>query len=89
MSDLDVLAPIMAQRFAGLTIRTNYGWPGNTALCVLECVLSLNRRYDRMVRPRIERFAERHPEVVHLRDLERLLETYKEVGEFSISELAY
>jgi hypothetical protein len=68
--------------------RTRYGW-FYPPLDVLDCVLSLNRRYDSFVVPRVERFAERHPNLTTLRGLARLIGSYQSPRAFSIAELQY
>ncbi len=45
-----------------------YSW-GKPALDVLDCVLSLHRRYKKVVEPRIDRFKAKNPEVQSLGDL--------------------
>jgi hypothetical protein len=64
------------------------GWL-NPPLDVLDCVLSLNRHYDRFCLPRVNRFAEPHPEVNTLDALLDLIAQYPTPLEFSIGELNY
>lgn len=64
------------------------GWK-SPALDVIDCVLSLNRRYEGFVLPRVKRFARRHPDVSSLQALLSLIKTYKTHHEFSIYELDY
>jgi len=89
MSEVDVLADILKERFGDVVIRDDYGWPGNTAVSVLDCVMSLHRNYDHVVFPRVQAFALRHPDVTELPHLQALLREYKEVGQFSIAKLNY
>lgn len=49
-----------------------YSW-GKPALDVLDCILSLNRRYEEFVVPRVEKFVERNPEVTSLEDLLQMI----------------
>jgi hypothetical protein len=58
-------------------------------LNVLDCVLSLNRRYDTFCRPRVQQFASQHPEVDTLARMVRLINIYPTPFEFSIMELDY
>jgi hypothetical protein len=58
-------------------------------LNVLDCVLSLNRRYDTFCKPRVQQFANRHPEVDTLARLLRLIDKYSTPFEFFIEELDY
>ena len=64
------------------------GWL-NPALDVLDCVLSLNRNYDRFCLPRVNAFAKQHPEVTSLKGLLGLIASYRTPLAFSITELAY
>ena len=89
MSDVEVIADVLAKQFSHVTIRQNYGWPESTALNVLDCVLSLNRPYSRVVLPRVRAFAAYYPSITELAHLQDLLDQYKEVGEFSREELNY
>lgn len=65
---------------------TNWGMP---PLDVLDCVLSLNRRYDRFCLPRVQSFSDRHPEIDSLQGLLSLIRSYPSLREFSIRELNY
>jgi len=65
-----------------------FGWP-TAPLNVIDCVLSLNRNYERFSRPRVELFAERHPALVTLAGLEALILSYESPLEFSVHELDY
>jgi hypothetical protein len=58
-------------------------------LDVLDCVLSLNRRYDEFCLPRVKQFQKRHPEVDSLAGLLELIRSYPSPLEFSVHELDY
>lgn len=58
-------------------------------LDVLDCVLSLNRRYDEFCLPRVKHFQKRHPEVDSLAGLLELIRSYSSPLEFSVHELDY
>jgi hypothetical protein len=62
---------------------------GIAPLDVLDCVLSLNRPYDRFCLPRVQNFSDRHPEVKSLQVLLSLIQGYQSPLEFSIRELDY
>ncbi len=64
------------------------GWPA-PAMNVLDCVLSLNRRYYAFCEPRLDRFEKAHPEVQTLAQLLQLIGKYSTPLEFSITELDY
>src|SRR5690242_9588036 len=87
--DVDALAKLLKDRFGNVAIRHDYGWPQKPALCVLDCVLSLNRRYDKVVYPRVLAFSQRHPEVVELRHLRAMLRRHPEVGSFCRERVNY
>ena len=55
---------------------------------VLDCILSLNRKYDSFVVPRVEDFLERHPEVESLEDLAVMINKHG-VTEFLLRKLNY
>lgn len=67
--------------------RDDYSW-SNPTLNVIDCVLSLNRKYDTFVRPRIDSFAKNHPDIKSLDDLRKLIIKYG-TDKFAINELNY
>lgn len=58
-------------------------------LNVLDCVLSLNRKYDQFCLPRVQNFKDQHPEIITLESLLKLIETYPTPLDFSAKELNY
>jgi hypothetical protein len=86
--EIDKLARAIKANFGNVSVRADFGWPENPALCVLDCVLSLNRHYARFVKPRVNRFATNHPEVRELSQLQVLLNKHQ-VGGFCLEELNY
>lgn len=88
MNKIERLAKALEERSSHVTVGEDYGWP-TPPLNVLDCVLSLNRRYDAFVLPRVEGFAERHPEIVELGQLLELIESYESAAQFSVDELNY
>lgn len=64
-------------------------WVRSPALKVIDCVLSLNRNYHRMVLPRIQRFEQDHPEISNIAQLRDLIELYETPLSFSMAELKY
>ena len=87
--EVDRVAAVLTRNFDKVAVRTDYGWPGNSALTVLDCVLSLNRRYDAFTLPRVKAFAEHHPEVTTLVHLNAMFAKYPEIGQFSRDALNY
>jgi hypothetical protein len=59
------------------------------ALDVLDCVLSLNRSYDRFCLPRVTKFANEHPKITTLEGLLKLIQSYPTPLDFSVKELNY
>ncbi len=88
-ADIDRIAAILSQRFGHVAVRADYGWQGNSALTVLDCVLSLNRRYDAFVLPRVKAFAQQYPEVTTLVHLSAMFARYPEIGQFCREALNY
>ena len=75
----------------GLSIRRSAdpAWSRSAAVRVIDCVLSLNRNYDRFVVPRRDQFALRHPQVCSITDLKGLIATYDSPNNFVIDALNY
>jgi hypothetical protein len=88
MSDIDTLTHVLAKRFGHVAIRTEFGWP-HPPLNVLDCILSLNRRYRSFVVPRVRAFAEHRPEMTELPHLRELIASYENPGTFGTTELNY
>ncbi len=88
MSDVDELARVLKERFSGVSYRGDYGWP-HPALNVIDCILSLNRRYNSFVVPRVTNFAPRRPTIVGLSHLRELMDSFENPLHFSIEELNY
>jgi len=65
-----------------------YQWP-NPVLRLIDCVLSLNRRYDSFVVPRVRAFQEKHFEVQTLAQLQNLISASGSPTAFFENELDY
>lgn len=65
------------------------GYNEATAVAVIDCVLSLNRRYDGFVVPRLKDFKRNHPQVRSIVQLAELMDSYPTLLDFSIEELNY
>ena len=87
-TDLALLVSKLKHSFPEPPAR-EYDWWPTAPLTVLDCVLSLNRHYDRFCLPRVEQFAANHPEVQALEGLLNLIDSYPTPLEFSIKELNY
>ena len=64
-------------------------WRREPAVRVLDCVLSLNRKYDAFVVPRLDNFEHQHPDVRTVTDLQRLMTTYPSDDAFVSNVLNY
>lgn len=59
------------------------------AIRVIDCVLSLNRDYDAFVTPRLKAFAEKHPNVRSVRQLQSEISKYRSPADFVRKTLNY
>lgn len=64
-------------------------WTREPALRVIDCVLSLNRNYDRFVVPRLNRFEQSHPRVRSVRELNSEIGKFKSPHRFVLETLQY
>jgi hypothetical protein len=64
-------------------------WTRPIAIRVIDCVLSLNRNYDRFVVPRVEAFMRAHPAIRSIDQLGTLMATYPSPASFVESALNY
>jgi hypothetical protein len=61
---------------------TDPAWRRTDALKVIDCVLSLNRNYDRFVAPRLDLFEHEHKETTTVSDLQALMRSYDSPHQF-------
>lgn len=64
-------------------------WKRPPAVLIIDCVLSLNRPYDRFVVPRLDAFEEKQPEIQRITDLAKLIAGYPTPHVFVQQELNY
>ena len=88
MTDVDRLAEVLRVQFGHVQASATWGWP-EPARNVVDCVLSLNRRYDSFVTPRLDSFTRRRPRLYSLSELRSLIGQYESPLHFSIAELNY
>ena len=88
MSDINRLAQAMQERITPGQIFEEYRWH-NPALDVIDCVFSLNRKYEAVVRPRVLKFKENHPGIDSLSQLKALMAKHPNLLTFSQEELNY
>ena len=89
MNEVDRLAEILRQQFAAVSSTSDEIWSQSPVAKVIDCVLSLNRPYDRVVQPRVQRFIRNHPDVEALSQLRALMTHYPRLLDFSEKELDY
>jgi hypothetical protein len=66
-------AAVIKKRFPVTEAPSGFPWSAKPPVKVLDCVLSLNRRYNAFVLPRVHRFRRRHPGVKTCAALRRLM----------------
>ncbi len=88
MTETERLAAVLTQRYGHVQTDTEYVRPA-ASLKVLDCMLSLNRHYDRFVVPRVNQFANNHPKVREVGQLRQLITQYPTPLDFSLAELKY
>lgn len=86
--DVDLVARAIAKTYRNVKIDENYGWK-TPALNTLDCVLSLNRRYNAVVKPRIIKFKRDCPHIKSLEDLKALMEESESPHKFVVEHLDY
>lgn len=89
IGDIERLVNALQSRFPSPPPATAEGWGGNNALNVLDCVLSLNRYYEKVVKPRVEEFARNNPDVRTVAELARMISSYNSPADFTVAALRY
>ena len=56
---------------------------------MLDCVLSLNRNYDRVVKPRVKEFSRNRPDIRTVAELRQIMASYANLSDFLDVELRY
>ena len=87
--DVERLATALRRGFPFAQPSTDRAWTRAPALRVIDCVLSLNRRYDPFVVPRLDQFERVHPEVTSMRALRALIDRYPSPSDFVRDALNY
>ena len=89
MTDVEKLAEVLRLRYGHVQQQGSESeWP-HASSRVIDCVLSLNRRYHAVVRPRVARFDEQHPDVESLSDLLNLVLSHRSPHSFCVAVLQY
>ena len=87
--DIDRLLASLSRDFPVVIPSSDKAWTRPLAVRVIDCVLSLNRKYDAIVVPRIDAFEEKFPDVTYIRELHELIQKYANPSEFVKKELNY
>ncbi len=91
MDETEVVRVVDALRriAGGVRPSVDPAWSRPVAVRVIDCVLSLNRNYDRLVVPRVTAFMRAHPGVQSIDQLLALMSTYPSPASFMEAALAY
>lgn len=90
-SDVNKVAECIRDRYGAILNKasvTDYGW-SHPVLNLIDCVLSLNRRYKEFAKPRVREFSRNHREIVALCQLKELISKSGGPDQFFTKELKY
>ena len=87
--EIEKLVAAIRQLAPAIVPSTDEAWKQSPALCVIDCVLSLNRNYDKFVVPRLEEFCRKWPQLESFTQLQTLIKKYTSAHEFTKRELRY
>ena len=88
IDDVSKLANVLPAQLRNVKLKDDFGWKC-PPLDVLDAVLSLNRRYEGFVLPRVYAFKRNHPDIIHLVQLNEMINGYASPLLFSKQELNY
>ena len=90
-SDIAAVAARLEQiaRDIPATVTEGPEWSNPPAVKVIDCVLSLNRKYDGFVVPRLRTFMNNHPDTQRVVELVNLMDSYPTPHAFMQQELNY
>lgn len=89
MQDSDQLLTALRRDFGCIRSSSDRAWSRAPALRVVDCVLSLNRRYDSFVVPRLDRLALDYPLLVSVSQLRELVDSFPSPAAFVRDALRY
>jgi len=81
-NEVQLLVKRIARDFSNPPKPGDFVFTAPAPVRVIDCVLSLNRNYDRFVQPRVTMFANRFPEIQSCSDLRALIDRYESPSEF-------
>ncbi len=90
-SDIAIVATRLKQIASDIPATVTEGpeWSNPPAVKVIDCVLSLNRKYDGFVVPRLRTFMNNHPDTQRVVELVNLMDSYPTPHAFMQQELNY
>ena len=88
-SDIAAVTTQLKQISSDVSAPTGFEWSYPPAVKVIDCVLSLNRKYDTFVVPRLKTFMSNHPETQRVVELAKLMANYPTPHAFVKQELNY
>jgi hypothetical protein len=80
---------VNALRQLSVRVSSDQAYARQPALRVIDCVLSLNRNYDRFVVPRLDRFQQNFPHICSVSDLASEIKVYASPSDFVRRTLNY
>jgi hypothetical protein len=89
MNDSDRLAAALRRDFADIRMSSDPAWSRAPALRVVDCVFSLNRRYDEFVVPRLDSLKREYPSLSTIRQLRELIDSFPSPAVFMRDALRY
>jgi hypothetical protein len=89
MADQEKLVAELRRLAPSVRPQQGRAWSRQPAVRVIDCVLSLNRPYDRFVVPRLDRFEGRYPEIRSIADLAALIRRFPAPHDFVRDALDY
>ena len=88
-SDITALTAKLKQIAPNVSKSDDPEWSHPPAVQIIDCVLSLNRPYDKFVVPRLKSFMNRHPEIRCVVELADFMTGYSTPHDFVVNELEY
>ena len=88
-ADVAAVTTQLKQISSDVSAPTGPEWSYPPAVKVIDCVLSLNRKYDTFVVPRLKTFMSNHPEIQRVAELAKLMANYPTPHAFVQQELDY